>query len=80
MHSARSLLAQMKDGRLGAGQTESVRDRKILNKTLDKVALLRRVGVAWLEANGSEAMWQGMTVAKPCSTVPGWQFDEYKDT
>ena len=68
----------MKDGRAGAGQTESAKHNTNLKTTLDNVALLRRVGVTWLGANGSEVMWQGMTVAKLCSTVSGWSFQEKK--
>ena len=49
---AKSRLAQMKDGRVGAGQTECPKHKRNRKTTLDKVALLRRVGVAWLEANG----------------------------
>ena len=74
-----SLLAQMKDGRVGAGQTESAKHKRNLNTTLDKVALLRRVDVAWWAANASEAICQGMAVARLCSTVSGWPFEEYKD-
>ena len=48
-------------------------------QTIDKVALLRRVGVAWLEANYSEDIRQGMTMAKLCSTVSGWSFEEDKE-
>ena len=73
---ARSLMAQMKDGR-AAGPSASGRNRRILKKSGDKVALLRRVGVSWLEANASETMWPGMTVAKLCCTVSGWSFQEY---
>ena len=50
---ANILLAQLKDGRAGAGHRETAKHKLNLKTTLDKVALLRRVGVAWLEANGS---------------------------
>ena len=40
---------------------------------------MRRVGVAWWEANVSEVMWQGMTVAKLCSTVSVLPLEEYKE-
>ena len=74
---ARSFMAQMRKGRAGVGQTEGARNRRNLMKAVDKVALLRRVGVSWLEANASEVIWPGMTVAKLCSTVSGWSFQEY---
>ena len=30
-----------------------------------------------MEANASETLWPGMTVAKLCCTVSGWPFQEY---
>ena len=51
---ARRFMAQMIDGCVSAGQTESARNRK-MKTTLDQVSLLRRVGVACLEANASES-------------------------
>ena len=51
---ARSLMAQMQDGRAGVGPSGSARNRRNLRNSNDKVALVRRVGVAWLEANASE--------------------------
>ena len=72
---ARSLMAQIKDKIAGA--SASARNRRNLKKSVDKVALLRRVGVSWLEANASETIWPGMTVAKLCCTVSGWSFQEY---
>ena len=74
---ARSFTAQMGKGPSGAGQTGCARNRRNLQRAPDKVALLRRVGVSWLEANASEVIWPGMTVAKLCSTVSGWSFQEY---
>ena len=74
---ARSLLAQMKDGRAGVGPSASARNRRNLRSSLDKIALLRRVGVSWLETNASEAIWPGMTVAKLCCAVSGVSFQEY---
>ena len=38
---------------------------------------LRHVGVSWLEANATETLWPGMTVARLCMTVSGWSFHEY---
>ena len=73
---ARSLMAQMKDGR-AAGPSASARNRRNLKQSVDKVAFLRRVGVSWLEANASETLWPGMTVARLCMTVSGWSFQEY---
>ena len=72
-------MAQMKYGHVSAGQTARARNTRNLDTTLDKVALLRRVGVAWLAANCSEVMWQGATGAKLCSTVSGWSFEENKE-
>ena len=69
---ARSLMAQMQDGRAGVGPSASARRRRNLKKNNDKVAFLRRIGVSWLEANASEVIWPGMTVSKLCSTVSGW--------
>ena len=66
---ARSLMAQMQDGRAGAGPSASARNRRNLKKSNDKVALLRRVGVSWSETNASEVIWTGMTVSKLCITV-----------
>ena len=48
-----------------------------MKSNVDKVALLRHVGVSWLEANAAEMIWPGMTVAKLCCTVSGWSFQEY---
>ena len=76
---ARSLTTQMKD-RNSAGSSEGARNRRNLKKSVNKVeqlALLRHVGVSWLEANASETIWQGMTVSKLCSIVSGWSFPEY---
>ena len=67
---ARSLMAQMKDN-IAAGHSESARNRRNFMKSVNKVDLLRRVGVSWLEANASEVIWPGVTVAKLCSTVSG---------
>ena len=69
-----SLMAQMQDGRAGVGPSASAKNRRNLKKSLHKVALFRRVGVSWLEANASEVIRPGMTVAKLCSTVSGWSF------
>ena len=74
---ARSLMAQMQDGRAGVGASASAKNQRNLNNSLHKVALLRRVGVSWLEVNASETIWPGMTVAKLCCTVSGWSFQEY---
>ena len=73
---ARSLMAQLKDDRV-AGSSASATNRRNLKKSIDKVAVLRRVGVSWLEVNASETIWSGMTVAKLCCTVSGWSFQEY---
>ena len=61
---ARSLMAQMQDGRAGVGPSASARNRRNLKTSVDKVAVLRRVGVSWLEATASETIWPGVTVAK----------------
>ena len=74
---ARSLAAQMQGGLANDGPSASVRNRRTLRQTSDKVGLLRRVGVAWLEANASETLWTGMSVSKLCCTVSGWSFQEY---
>ena len=74
---ARSLMAQMQDGRAGVGPSASARNRRNLKKSNDKVALLRRIGVSRLDANASEVIWPGMTVSRLCSTVSGWSFQEY---
>ena len=47
---ARSLMTQMKDN-IAAGPSASARNRRNLKTSNDKVALLRRVGVSWLETN-----------------------------
>ena len=60
---ARSLTAQMKDNR-AAGPSASARNRRNLMKSGNKVDHLRHVGVSWLEANASETLWPGMTVAR----------------
>ena len=61
----------------GHESTSSATNRRNLKKDKDKVALLRRVGVSWLELNASETIWPGMTVQKLCCTVSGWSFPEY---
>ena len=73
---ARSLMTQMKDN-IAAGPSASARNRRNLKNSVNKVDLLRRVGVSWLEANAAEMIWPGMTVAKLCCTVSGWSFQEY---
>eukprot|EP00974_Lingulodinium_polyedra_P075513 7317790-Lingulodinium_polyedra.AAC.1 len=60
-------MAQMQDGRAGVGS--SAQNRRNLKKSLNKVVLLRQVGVSWVEANASDVIWPGMTVAKLCRTV-----------
>ncbi len=79
MDFANSLLDQMKVGRMGAGQTESAKHKQNLKTTLDEVVALRHVGVAWLDAHGSEIRWQGMTMPKLYSTVFGWSFECYNE-
>ena len=74
---ARSLMAQIGNGRAGVGPSASARNRRNLKKSVDKVALLRRVGVSRLEVNASEVMWTGMTVSQLCITVSGWSFQKY---
>ena len=74
---ARSLMDQMGKGRAGVGQTGAARNQRHLQKSPDKVALLRRIGVSWLEADASEVIWPGLTVAKLCSAVSGLSFQEY---
>ena len=69
-------MTQMKDN-IAAGPSASARNRRNLKKSVNKVDLLRRVGVSWLEANATEMIWPGMTVAKLCCTVSGWSFQEY---
>ena len=44
---------------------------------MTKIALLRRVGLEWLEANAQEPLWPGMTVSKLCGVVSGTTFREY---
>ena len=73
---ARSLMTQMKDN-IAAGPSASARNRRNLKNSVNKVDLLRRVGVSWLEANAAEMIWPGMTVAKLCCAVSGWSFQEY---
>ena len=73
---ARSLMTQMKDN-IAAGPSASARNRRNLKNSGNKVDLLRKVGVSWLEANHAEMIWPGMTVSKLCSTVSGWSFQEY---
>ena len=48
-----------------------------LQKAADKVSLLRRVGVEWLEAHARESIWDGMTVAHLCEIVSGTIFLDY---
>ena len=67
---ARSLMTQMKDN-IAAGPSASARNRRNLKKSVNKVDLLRRVGVSWLEANASETMWPGMTVHSVRMVIPG---------
>ena len=74
---ARSLMAQMRQKRSGGSQSEGARNRRNVQKASDKMSLLRRVGVSWLEANATEVIWPGMTVAKLCTTVSGLPFREY---
>ena len=73
---ARSLMAQISD-KIVAGPSDTARNRRNLKKSVNKVDLLRRVGVSWLETNASEMIWPGMTVAKLCCTVSGLSFHEY---
>ena len=73
---ARSLMTQMEVAR-AAGPSASARSRRILKNSVDRGAVLRRVGVSWLELNASETIWPGMTVQKLCCTVSGWSFEEY---
>ena len=74
---ARSLMAQMRQNQSGGSQSEGARSRRNVQKDPDKMSLLRRVGVSWLEANATEVIWAGMTVAKLCTTVSGLPFREY---
>ena len=73
---ARSLMAQISD-KIVAGPSDTARNRRNLKKSVNKVDLLRRVGVSWLETNASEMIWPSMTVAKLCCTVSGLSFHEY---
>eukprot|EP00974_Lingulodinium_polyedra_P131729 11218909-Lingulodinium_polyedra.AAC.1 len=62
-------MSQMRNGGAAVGAAESARNRKDLKSNVDRLTLLRRVGVSWLETHRSEVIWQGMTVAKLCTTV-----------
>ena len=78
---ARSFMAQTGNGQANVGPSASARNRRELRKNANKLALLRRVGVAWLEANSLETIWPGMTVAKLCCTVSNRSsFQEYLAT
>ena len=74
---ARSLLYQMGRSPKAGGPVQSSRNRSKLKAADDKNALLRRVGLEWLEANAQEPLWPGMTVSKLCGVVSGMTFREY---
>ena len=74
---ARSLLHQMGRSPKAGGPVQSSRNRSKLKAADDKIALLRRVGLEWLEANAQEPLWPGMTVSKLCGVVSGTTFREY---
>ena len=59
------------------GTAACSQNRSALRKADNKSALLRRVGVKWLEENQSEVMWSGMTVSRLCRIVSGMTFPEY---
>ena len=68
---ARSLLHQMGRSPKAGGPVQCSRNRSKLKAADDKIALLRRVGLEWLEANAQEPLWPGMTVSKLCGVVSG---------
>ena len=74
---ARSLLHQMGRSPNAGGPVQSSRNRSKLKAADDTLALLRRVGLEWLEANAQEPLWPGMTVSKLCGVVSGMTFLEY---
>ena len=51
--------------------------RSILRTADDKIALLRQVGVKWLDAHARDLLWPGMSIAKLCWVVSGSQFPDY---
>eukprot|EP00974_Lingulodinium_polyedra_P120802 11176536-Lingulodinium_polyedra.AAC.1 len=67
----------MRNGGVAVGAAESARNRRNLYSSVDRLALLRRVGVSRLETHASDVIWRGVTVAKLCTTVSGWSFKAY---
>ena len=59
------------------GPTRFVKNRRCLQTAPDKVSLLRRVRVEWLEDHAREFIWDGMTVARLCEIVSGRDFRGY---
>ena len=74
---ARSLLLQMSRNPKARGPMACIKQRSLLRTADDKIALLRQVGVKWLDTNARELMWQGMTIARLCSVVSGSLFPDY---
>ena len=74
---AKSLLLQMSRNPRAGGPRACIKQRSILRTAGDKIALLRQVGVKWLDTHARELLWPGMSIAKLCSVVSGSQFPDY---
>ena len=74
---AKSLLLQMSRNPRAGGPRACIKQRSILRTADDQIALLRQVGVKWLDTHARELLWPGMSIAKLCSVVSGSQFPDY---